>query len=116
MEMTYEHETKPDLDVQRSVTVLGSTGSVGRNTLDLIARDPDRFKGIGDTLRHHDWFVVTADFSAYWAIQRRIDDAWKHREDWLRKSAINIAGMGRFSSDRSIRNYAERVWQAETME
>lgn len=78
--------------------------------------DPDRFKGIGDTLRHHDWFVVTADFSAYWAIQRRIDDAWKHREDWLRKSAINIAGMGRFSSDRSIRNYAERVWQAETME
>ncbi|MFP6733266.1 MAG: 1-deoxy-D-xylulose-5-phosphate reductoisomerase [Rhodospirillales bacterium] len=44
MEMTYEHETKLDLDVQRSVTVLGSTGSVGRNTLDLIARDPDRFK------------------------------------------------------------------------
>ena len=54
--------------------------------------------------------------NAIWAIQRRIDDAWKHREDWLRKSAINIAGMGRFSSDRSIRNYAERVWQAETME
>ena len=44
MEMTYELETKLDLDVQRSVTVLGSTGSVGRNTLDLIARDPDRFK------------------------------------------------------------------------
>jgi len=44
MEMTYEHETELDLDVQRSVTVLGSTGSVGRNTLDLIARDPDRFK------------------------------------------------------------------------
>ncbi len=44
MEMTYEHGTELDLDVQRSVTVLGSTGSVGRNTLDLIARDPERFR------------------------------------------------------------------------
>jgi 1-deoxy-D-xylulose-5-phosphate reductoisomerase len=44
MEMTYEHGTGLDLDVQRSVTVLGSTGSVGRNTLDLIARAPERFR------------------------------------------------------------------------
>lgn len=44
MEMTYEHGTELNLNVQRSVTVLGSTGSVGRNTLDLIARDPERFR------------------------------------------------------------------------
>lgn len=42
--MTYEHRTELDLGVPRSVTVLGSTGSVGRNTLDLIARQPDRFR------------------------------------------------------------------------
>ncbi|MDF2231969.1 glycogen/starch/alpha-glucan phosphorylase [Albimonas sp. CAU 1670] len=75
--------------------------------------DPGRFRGIADTLRHHDWFMVTADFSSYWTVQRRIDDAWKDRRDWLRKSAINIAGMGRFSSDRSIKNYADYVWEAE---
>jgi starch phosphorylase len=72
--------------------------------------DPDRYRGILDALRHHDWFLVTADFSACWAIQRRIDDAWKDREDWLRKAGVNIAGMGRFSSDRSIRDYAGKVW------
>ena len=44
MEMTYERKAELNLDVQRSVTVLGSTGSVGRNTLDLIARDPERFR------------------------------------------------------------------------
>ncbi|MGR3781255.1 MAG: glycogen/starch/alpha-glucan phosphorylase [Albimonas sp.] len=75
--------------------------------------DPGRFRAIGDTLRHHDWFMVTADFTSYWTVQRRIDDAWKDRRDWLRKSTINIAGMGRFSSDRSIRNYADYVWEAE---
>ncbi|SFI29262.1 glycogen/starch/alpha-glucan phosphorylase [Albimonas pacifica] len=75
--------------------------------------DPGRFRAIGDTLRHHDWFMVTADFTSYWTVQRRIDDAWKDRRDWLRKSTINIAGMGRFSSDRSIKNYADYVWEAE---
>lgn len=75
--------------------------------------DPGRFRALGDTLRHHDWFMVTADFSSYWTVQRRIDDAWKDRTDWLRKSTVNIAGMGRFSSDRSIKNYADYVWDAE---
>ena len=75
--------------------------------------DPGRFRAIVDTLRHHDWFMVTADFTSYWSIQRRIDDAWKDRQEWLRKSTVNISGMGRFSSDRSIKNYADRVWDAE---
>ena len=75
--------------------------------------DPGRFRAIGDTLRHHDWFMVTADFTSYWSVQRRIDDAWKDRAEWLRKSTVNIAGMGRFSSDRSIKNYADYVWDAE---
>lgn len=76
--------------------------------------DPGRFRAIVDTLRHHDWFLVTGDFSSYWQVQRKIGEAWREPQEWLRMSAINISGMGRFSSDRSIRNYAERVWGAET--
>ncbi|MGM0585180.1 MAG: glycogen/starch/alpha-glucan phosphorylase [Pseudomonadota bacterium] len=75
--------------------------------------EPERFRGIVQALRHHDWFLVTADFAGYWDAQRGVDAAWEDRADWLRRAAVNIAGMGRFSADRAIRNYAERVWDVE---
>lgn len=74
---------------------------------------PDRFAPLVDNLRNHDWFLVTADFDAYFACQREIDRAWADRDTWNRKAILNSARMGRFSSDRTIRGYARDIWDVE---
>ncbi|WP_299625141.1 glycogen/starch/alpha-glucan phosphorylase [Pelagibius sp.] len=75
--------------------------------------DPNRYAALIDNLRNHDWFMVAADFAAYWKVQRRIDAAWQEREDWTRRAVLNTARMGWFSSDRTIRGYARDIWDAE---
>jgi starch phosphorylase len=54
--------------------------------------------------------MVAADFDAYWNTQRAIDALWRRREQWWRKSILNTARMGWFSSDRAIREYAAEIW------
>jgi starch phosphorylase len=54
--------------------------------------------------------MVTADFDAYWATQRQIEDLWREPSAWWRKSILNTAGMAWFSSDRTIRGYARDIW------
>jgi starch phosphorylase len=75
--------------------------------------DPGRFRPLVDNLRHHDWFMVCDDFTAYYDTQRQIDRAWHDQEDWQRRAVLNVAPMGRFSADRTIRGYAEEIWGAE---
>ena len=72
--------------------------------------DPGRYAALVDNLRNHDWFMVAADFAAYWKVQRRIDAAWREREDWTRRAVLNTARMGWFSSDRTVRGYARDIW------
>ncbi|MHB2169300.1 glycogen/starch/alpha-glucan phosphorylase [Alsobacter sp. R-9] len=72
--------------------------------------DPHRYSGIVDVLRHHDHFMVAADFDAYWARQRDVDAAWADSSGWWRKAILNTAHMGWFSSDRAIAEYASDIW------
>jgi starch phosphorylase len=58
-----------------------------------------------------DPFMVLADFRAYLGAQERVSAAWRDVDSWTRASIHNVAGMGRFSSDRSIRDYVREVWQ-----
>jgi glycogen phosphorylase len=55
-------------------------------------------------------FMVLADFDSYAAAQAQVDLLFKNREEWTRKSVINALSMGPFSSDRSIREYADNIW------
>ncbi|MBS9478500.1 glycogen/starch/alpha-glucan phosphorylase [Ancylobacter radicis] len=72
--------------------------------------EPDRFKPLVDALRHHDYFLVTSDFDAYWDAQRKVDERWNNKPAWWTSSAINTANMGWFSSDRTISEYAHDIW------
>jgi len=55
-------------------------------------------------------FLVLADFESYAAAQARVDELFRNQEEWTRKSVINALSMGPFSSDRSIREYADTIW------
>jgi starch phosphorylase len=74
--------------------------------------DPGRYGALVDNLRESDWFMVAADFGAYWEVQRRIDAAWADPDGWTRRAVLNTARMGWFSSDRTIRGYARDIWNA----
>ena len=74
--------------------------------------DAARYRGLVDTLTHHDYFMICADFDAYWATQMKIDEAWRDRKRWMRSSVLNTANVGWFSSDRTIAEYAKEIWNA----
>ncbi|MBN9013496.1 MAG: glycogen/starch/alpha-glucan phosphorylase, partial [Rhizobiales bacterium] len=72
--------------------------------------DPARFHSIGHALRHIDHYMVSADFDAYYDAQRAIDSRWRAGSAWTRASILNTTRMAWFSSDRTIREYAEDIW------
>jgi len=76
--------------------------------------DRDRYRGLVNSLRHHDHFLVCADFDDYYATQRRVADLWRQPDDWWQASILNTANVGWFSSDRSIREYADLIWNVPT--
>ncbi len=71
----------------------------------------DLFAPLVRTLVERDPFLVLADFRAYVDCQRRVARAWADPEGWTRASILGVSAMGPFSSDRAIREYAERIWQ-----
>ncbi len=73
--------------------------------------DPDRYKGLIQGIRDHDWFMLAADFDSYSAAQRRVDALWRDPAVWAKKAILNVARMGWFSSDRTIREYATDIWK-----
>jgi starch phosphorylase len=89
-----------------------------RRALDMISdgffspQRKDTFQPITETLlRNGDPFFILADFASYLACQRSVEAAYLDQEAWLTKSILNVAHMGYFSSDRTIREYARDIWQ-----
>jgi starch phosphorylase len=78
---------------------------------------PDLFRPVFDALlRGGDHFLLLADYASYIACQERIDELYKNPEEWTRRAILNMAGMGKFSSDRAIREYAEKIWNVKAVE
>jgi starch phosphorylase len=73
--------------------------------------DLHRFKPLVDRLLDEgEYFLVLADYESYVAAQTRVETAYRDREGWIRKAILNTAHMGKFSSDRAVQNYADRIW------
>ncbi len=75
--------------------------------------DVDLFRPLLDSLLHHDPFFVLADFASYVECQERINQAYMDKERWTRMSILNTARSGKFSSDRTVREYATDIWRAD---
>ncbi len=76
--------------------------------------EPARYRSLVDSLLWGgDHYLLLADFDAYLAAQARVDALFRDRDAWARKAIANVAGMGVFSSDRTIGEYARQVWQIE---
>ncbi|MBY3332327.1 glycogen/starch/alpha-glucan phosphorylase [Rhizobium laguerreae] len=74
--------------------------------------DRNRYTSLIDGIYSHDWFMVAADFDAYAQAQREVDQIWTNQSAWYTKTINNTARMGWFSSDRTIRQYADEIWRA----
>jgi glycogen phosphorylase len=93
-----------------------------REAIDLLAsgffspENPSLFHPIVDTLLNGDPYRIMADFASYTDCQRKVEEAFMDPDRWTRAAVINIARMGHFSSDRSVREYAKDIWGLEQTE
>ena len=68
------------------------------------------FRPLVDSLLTHDDYLLFADYQAYVDCQQRVSEAYQDQRHWTRMSILNAARVGRFSSDRSIREYCRDIW------
>ncbi len=89
-----------------------------KGVLDLISSgffshgDTELFRSVVDNLLYDDPYLLLADYQSYIECQDQVSQAYKDQEKWSRMSILNVARMGKFSSDRSISEYAENIWKA----
>ncbi|MBV9297921.1 MAG: glycogen/starch/alpha-glucan phosphorylase [Verrucomicrobia bacterium] len=93
--------------------------SILREVLDLIGSgalshgEKELFRPIVDNLLQHDPFFLLADYQSYIDCQDQVNALWADQQNWTRKSILNAARMGKFSADRSIDDYCERIWNVK---
>jgi len=90
-----------------------------KSAIDLIASghfahgDRELFRPIVDSLLYDDQYMLFADYQSYIDCQEQVDRAYRNRQSWTSMSILNSARMGKFSSDRSIKDYCRKIWEVE---
>jgi starch phosphorylase len=93
-----------------------------REAIDLVASgafsggDRELFRPLVDSLLTRDDYMLLADYQSYVDCQQRVSAAYGDQGDWARMSILNSARVGRFSSDRSIREYCRDIWKVEPID
>jgi starch phosphorylase len=88
-----------------------------KDVIDLISSgrlssgDTEVFKPLVDSLVHHDEYLLFADYQSYIDCQDSVSNTYRDQNAWTRMSILNAARMGKFSSDRTIRQYCEEIWK-----
>ena len=92
-----------------------------RETMDHISSgyfskgDPDIFRPLVNSLMHHDHYLLFADYQSYIDCQDQVSKAYRDQANWVRMAILNVARMGKFSSDRSMEEYCKDIWKAEPL-
>ncbi len=75
--------------------------------------DTGLFQPLINNLLWHDPYMLMADYPLYISCQDMVSETWRNTSDWTRKAILNVARMGKFSSDRSIMEYCDKIWNAK---
>lgn len=93
-----------------------------KEVLDMIAsgffsaEDPSRYQAIFDNLLHKgDQYLLLADYASYIAMQEQVGKTYQDQEEWSRRAILNVARMAKFSSDRTIAEYANNIWNVKSI-
>jgi len=92
-----------------------------KQAIDMVADgtfsdgDKDTYKDLVNDWLTKDYFMTLADFRSYMDIQSKIEETYRDEQKWARMAVLNVANSGYFSSDRSIKDYLDRVWMTGAM-
>jgi starch phosphorylase len=100
----------PRLYVEENHTLKRVLDAIGHG--EFSPGEPERYRGLVEGLLNRDTYMLMADFADYVATQGKVDALWRDPQAWAQCAIRNIAAMGFFSSDRTIREYAEKIWVA----
>jgi len=92
---------------------IGGNPELQRAIETIATLDGGRFQALGRILWDSDPYFHCADYASYLETQERVSATYAHPSEWARLSILNVAGMGKFSIDRTVREYARDIWKAE---
>ncbi len=102
----------PRHTIEASPELAQALAAIGSGT--FSPDEPQRYSDLVAGLYDHDWFMLTDDFESYCRAQRDMDTLWLSPQEWNARAIKNVANVGWFSSDRTIRQYAQEIWNIPT--
>jgi glycogen phosphorylase len=79
-------------------------------------KEPSLFMCIVDDLLNYDQYMLMADYQSYVDCQEQVSQAFRDQDNWARMSILNVARMGKFSSDRTIAQYCREIWNVDPVQ
>lgn len=113
-QMRAENSYKPREYYENNINIRRVIDTLGSDI--LCPNEHGLFKPLYDSLINHgDSYFLLADFDSYTSTQQKIDQDFQDRQIWLKKSILNISRIGKFSSDRTIKEYADDIWKIKSL-